>query len=91
MIRTAARDTDCTFVTLSELLIIQFLSAMSINLKVTFNSILTVLRHYIIILLTLEVSHNVIFLRVDIVIVVLIIQKNIVLYNKVCLNWGCKK
>ena len=39
-----------------------------------------------IVLLTLEASHNTAFLRVDINIVILIIQKNIILYNKINLD-----
>ena len=46
---------------------------MSISAEVTLNLILAVLRCYMIILLTLEVSHNIAFLRVNINIVILII------------------
>ena len=46
---------------------------MSISAKVTLNLISAVLRYYMIILLTLEASHNIVFLRVDINIVILII------------------
>ena len=46
---------------------------MSTSAEVTLNSILAVLRYYIMILLTLKVSHNIVFLRVDIDIVILII------------------
>ena len=48
-------------------------SAMSTSAEVILNLILAVLRYYIMILLTLVASHNVIFLRVDINIVILII------------------
>ena len=46
---------------------------MSTSVKVTLNLISAVLRHYIIILLTLEVSHNTAFLIVDINFIILII------------------
>ena len=38
------------------------------------------------ILLTLKASHNMIFLRVDIDIMILIIQKNVILYDKIDLS-----
>ena len=63
---------------------------MSTSAEVTLNLILAVLRHYMMILLTLEASHNMTFLRVDINIVILIIQKNVILYDEVNLSWGCK-
>ena len=69
MTRTAARDTGCALVRVLDYTVI---SAMSISTEVTSNLILTVLRHHTIVLLTLEVSHNVAFLRVDINIVILI-------------------
>ena len=65
-----ARDTGHTLARVLNHIII---SAMSTSVEVTLNFILAVLRHYMIILLTLEVSHNVTFLRVDIDIVILII------------------
>ena len=65
-----ARNTDCTLVRVLNYTVI---SAMSTSVKVILNSILAVLRYYMIILLTLVVLHNVIFLRVDINIVILII------------------
>ena len=83
MARTAARDTDHT---LARVLDYTVISAMSISAKVTSNLISAVLRHHIMILLTLEASHSVAFLRVDINTVILIIQKNIILYNKVNLS-----
>ena len=70
MIRIAARDTDYTLVRVLNYIII---SVISISAKVTSNSISAVLRHCMIILLTLKASHNVIFLRVNINIIILII------------------
>ena len=70
MTRTAARDTSCALVRVLNYTII---SAMSTGAEVTLKLISAVLRCYIIILLTLKVSHNVTFLRVDINIVILII------------------
>ena len=70
MIKTVIRDTGHTLIRVFDYIVI---SAMSISAEVTSNFILTVLRHYIIILLTLKVSYNVIFLRVDIDIIILII------------------
>ena len=46
---------------------------MSTSVEVTLNSILAVLRYYMMILLTLKVSYNIVFLRVDIDIIILII------------------
>ena len=83
MIRIAARDTDRTLVKVLNHTVIRI---MSTSAKVTSNLISAVLRHYMIILLTLKVSHNVTFLRVDIDIVILIIQKNIILYNEIDLD-----
>ena len=59
---------------------------MSTDAEVTLNLILAVLRYYMIILLTLEALHNTVFLRVDINIVILIIQKNVILYDKIDLS-----
>ena len=70
MIRTAARDTDCTLVRVLNYTVI---STISTGAEVTLNSILTVLRCHTIILLTLETSHNMTFLRVNINIIILII------------------
>ena len=70
MIRIVARDTDSTLIRVLNHIII---SAMSTSVKVTLNLISVVLRHHIIILLTLKVSYNIVFLRVDINIVILII------------------
>ena len=70
MTKTAARETDHTLVRVLDYTVI---SAMSISAEVTLNLILTVLRHHTMILLTLKVSHNVTFLRVNISIVILII------------------
>ena len=83
VIRTAARDTDCALVRVLNYIVI---SAMSTSTEVTLNFILAVLRCCIIILLTLEASHNVAFLRVDINIVILVIKKNIISYNKINLS-----
>ena len=65
-----ARDTGCALVRVLNYIII---SAISTSAEVTSNSILTVLRCYIMILLTFEISHNTVFLRVDINIVILTI------------------
>ena len=70
MIRTAARDTGHTLIRVLNHTVIR---AISISAEVTLNLISAVLRYYMIILLTLEASHNVTFLRVDINIVILII------------------
>ena len=59
---------------------------MSTSTEVTLNSISAVLRCHMIVLLTLEATHNAVFLRVDINIVILIIQKNIILYNEIDLG-----
>ena len=63
---------------------------MSTSAKVTLNLILAVLRCCIMILLTLVVSYNVTFLRVDINVLILIIQKNVILYDDISIGWGCK-
>ena len=83
MIRTVARDTSCALFRVFNYTVI---SAMSTSTEVTLNLISAVLRCCIIILLTLEASHNVTFLRVDINIIILIIQKNIILYDKIDLS-----
>ena len=70
MIRTVIRDIDHTLIRVFNFTVI---SAMSTSVKVTSNLILAVLRHYMMILLTLEASHNVTLLRVDINIMILII------------------
>ena len=70
MIRTAARDTDCALVRVLDHIVI---SAMSTSAEVTLNLISAVLRCHMMILLTLKVSYNTAFLRVDINIVILII------------------
>ena len=83
MIRTAARDTGCALVRVLDYIII---SAMSTSAEVMLNLISAVLRHHMIILLTLEASYNTAFLRVDINIVILIIKKNTIFYNEVNLK-----
>ena len=83
MIRTATRNTDHPLVRVLNYIVI---SAMSISVKVKLNSILAVLRHHTVILLTLVALYNVTFLRVDINIIILIIQKNTISYNKVDLS-----
>ena len=70
MIRITARNTSCTLVRVLDYTVI---SVMSISAEVTLNSISAVLRYYMMIFLTLVASHNVIFLRVNINIVILII------------------
>ena len=59
---------------------------MSTSAEVILNLISAVLRCCTIILLTLEASYNVTFLRVDINIVILIIQKNIISYDEINLS-----
>ena len=83
MIRAAARNTGHTLVRVLNHTVI---SAMSISAEVTLNLISAVLRCCMMILLTLVASHNIIFLRVDINIVILIVQKNVISYNKVDLS-----
>ena len=70
MIRTAVRNAGHTLVRVLDYTVV---SAMSTSVKVTLNFNLTVLRYYIMILLTLVTSHNMTFLRVDINIIRLII------------------
>ena len=70
MIRTVIRDADYTLVRVLNHTVI---SAMSTSAEVILNLILTVLRHHMIILLTLEASYNTAFLRVDINIIILIL------------------
>ena len=65
-----ARNADCALVRVLDYTVI---SALSTSTEVTSNLISAVLRCHMIILLTLVVSHNMIFLRVDINIVILII------------------
>ena len=74
VVRTAARDTDCALVRVLN------------YAEVTLNLILIVLRCCTMILLTLEESYNMIFLRVNIDVVILIVQKNDILYNEV--DWA---
>ena len=85
--RTAARDTGHTLVRVLDHTVV---SAMSTSTEVTLNLILAVLRCHTMVLLTLEALHNTTFLRVDINIVILIIQKNTISYNEIDLSWGCK-
>ena len=70
MIRAATRNTGHTLARVLNYIVI---SAMSTSAEVTSNSISTVLRCYMMILLTLIASYNITFLRVDINIVILII------------------
>ena len=79
MVRTAARDTGRALV---RVLYYTIISTVSTSVEVTFNPISALLRCHIMILLTLKASHNIVFLRVDINIVKLIIQKNIISYDK---------
>ena len=65
-----ARDTGCALVRVLNYI---FISAISNSAEVTSNFISAVLRCHTMILLTLEASHNIIFLRVDINVVILII------------------
>ena len=83
MIRITTRNAGHTLVRVLNHIVV---SAMSISTEVTLNLILAVLRCHIIILLTLVASYNMTFLRVNINIVILIIQKNIISYNKIDLS-----
>ena len=83
MIRTAARDKGHTLVRVLDHTVI---SAMSISTEVILNLISAVLRYHMMILLTLEASHNIAFFRVNINIMILITQKNIILYNEIDLS-----
>ena len=87
MIRVTARNTGRALVRVLDHTVI---SAMSTCTKVTSNSILAVLRCCTMILLTLVASYNTVFLRVDINIVILFIQKNIILYDEINLSRGYK-
>ena len=70
MIRTVARNTDYALIKVLNYIVV---SAISTSTKFTSNLILVVLRYYIMILSTLVTSHNMIFLRVNINIIILII------------------
>ena len=83
MIKTVTENADCVIARVLNYMII---SAMSSGAEVTLNLILAVLRHYMMILLTLVALHNMTFLRVDNDIIILIIQKNVILYNKIDLD-----
>ena len=87
MARAAARNASCALIRVLDHIVI---SAMSTSVKVTSNLISAVLRCHMIILLTLVTLHNTAFLRVDINIVILVVQKNIISYNKINLSRGCK-
>ena len=83
MIRIVTRDTGCTLVRFLDYTVI---CAMSTDAEVTLNLISAVLKCHTIILLMLEASHNIAFLRVDINIMILIIQKIVISYNKIDLS-----
>ena len=83
MIRIIVRDTGHTLIRVFNYTVI---SAMSTGAEVISNLISAVLRYHMMILLTLEVSHNTAFLRVDINIVIFIILKNIISYNEINLS-----
>ena len=87
MTRVTARNTGHTLTRVHDHIII---SVISTSAEVTLNSILTVLRCHMIILLTLVTSHNMIFLRVDINIMILVVQKNVISYDKINLSRSCK-
>ena len=70
MIKTGARNTSLTLVRVLDYTVV---SAMSTSVKVTSNLFSAVLGHYTVILLTLKISYNAAFLRVDINVVILII------------------
>ena len=83
MIRTVTENADYALARVLNHIVI---SAMSSDSEVTLNLISAVLRHHMIILLTLVALHNMTFLRVDNNIITLIIQKNVILYNKIDLS-----
>ena len=70
MIRTVAENADYALVRVLNYIVI---SAMSSSAEVTLNLIAAVLRHHIMILLTLVALNNMTFLRVDDNIMILII------------------
>ena len=70
MVRTAAKKTGCALVRVLDYTVT---SAMSTSVEVTSNFILIVLRHHMIVLLTLVALHNAVFLRVDINVIILVI------------------
>ena len=70
MIKIITRNADCTLIRVLNCIVI---SAISTSTEVTLNLISAVLRYYMIVFLTLVASHNMIFLRVNINIVILII------------------
>ena len=70
MIKISIRNTGCTLVRVLDHIVI---SAMSISTEVILTLILVVLKCHMIILLTLVISHNAAFLRVDINILIPII------------------
>ena len=65
-----ARNTGCTLIRVLNYTVI---SAISTSAEVTLSLISAVLKYHMMILLTLVTSHNMIFLRVDINIMILII------------------
>ena len=70
MIRTVTENASCALVRVLNCIVI---SAMSFSAEVTLNLIAAVLRHYMMILLTLIALNNMTFLRVDDNIMILII------------------
>ena len=70
VVRIAARNTSHALTRVLDYIVI---SAISTSAEVILNSITAVLRYHIIILLTLVASHNTVFLRVDINVMILII------------------
>ena len=70
MISVTAKNASCALVRDLNNIII---SAVSSSTEFTSNLVSAVLKHYIMILLTLKASHNVIFLRISIDIVILIV------------------
>ena len=70
MISAAVRNTGHTLVRVLNNIVV---SAISFSAEVISNLISAVLRHHIIILLTLKASYNTVFLRMNINIVILVI------------------
>ena len=68
VVSVAARNTDYTLIRVLDNTVV---SAISFSVEVILNLNLIVLRCYTMILLTLKVSHNIIFLRINIDIVIL--------------------
>ena len=83
MIRTVTKNAGCALARVLSHIVI---SAMSSGAEVILNLISAVLRHHMMILLTLIALHNMTILRVNYNIIILITQKKVILYNKIDLS-----